>query len=304
MTAAERSARVRALWRTRPRSRVTELSVWALGALALAAWFSGEIWLGELFTERRRANLARFLREDALPRPLRDGEGGVGELWAWAGEVLSGRGAAAFLATLAIAVAAVVLAALAGALIAPAGARSLATREPYLFAGGAGGRGWRALVALTRGLCVLLRALPEYVWAYVLLAMLGPSAWPAVLALAIHNAGILGRLGADTLENVERGPLTSLRSLGASRSQLAALAAMPLALPRYLLFAFYRFESCIREATVLGMVGVVSLGYWINDARARQRYDEMLLLIFLGALLVLLADVLSLVARRWVRRAS
>ncbi len=54
---------------------------------------------------------------------------------------------------------------------------------------------------------------------------------------------------------------------------------MPLALPRFLLYFFYRFESCIREATVLGMLGTVSLGYWIQDARGRQSYDEMLLLV-------------------------
>jgi len=52
-------------------------------------------------------------------------------------------------------------------------------------------RAWRALSACTRAALILLRAIPEYVWAFLLLAMLGPSAWPAVLALAIHNSGIL-----------------------------------------------------------------------------------------------------------------
>lgn len=303
MNTAERADRVRALWRERPRSRLVRCTAWGLFGVAAVAWLSGEVGVGELLSERRRENLWRFLREDAMPRPLRDGGGGPGELLAWAGEVLADRGLTALGATLAIAVAAAVLAGLAGALLAPAGARSLATREPFLFVGGRGGAGWRALVAATRGLCVLTRALPEYVWAYLLLAMLGPSAWPAVLALALHNAGILGRLGADTVENIERAPLASLRSLGATRRQLAVLAVLPLALPRYLLYAFYRFESCIREATVLGMLGVVSLGYWISDARTRQRHDEMLLLVLLGALLVLLADLCSHAARRWVRGA-
>jgi ABC-type phosphate/phosphonate transport system permease subunit len=59
----------------------------------------------------------------------------------------------------------------------------------------------------------------------------------------------------------------------------------------------------VREATVLGMLGVVSLGYWIQDARARQFHDEMLLLVALGAVIVLIADILSQLARSWVRRA-
>jgi phosphonate transport system permease protein len=134
--------------------------------------------------------------------------------------------------------------------------------------------------------------------------MLGTSAWPAVLALAIHNAGILGRLGADTIENLDAAPLRSLRMLGASRRQLALNAVLPLSLSRFLLYFFYRFETCVREATVLGMLGFVSLGYWIQESRGRQTYDEMLLFVALGALLVLAADVLSIAARAWLRRAS
>ena len=72
-------------------------------------------------------------------------------------------------------------------------------------------------------------------------------------------------------------------------------------LPRFLLFFFYRFETCVREATVLGMLGIYSLGYWVDEARSRGRYDEMLFLVALGALLVLAADFVSWWARRAVR---
>jgi ABC-type phosphate/phosphonate transport system permease subunit len=60
----------------------------------------------------------------------------------------------------------------------------------------------------------------------------------------------------------------------------------------------------VREATVLGMLGFTSLGYWIADARARDRYDEMLVLILLGAVLVLAGDFVSAVTRALVRRAT
>ena len=55
--------------------------------------------------------------------------------------------------------------------------------------------------------------MPEYILAYLIMSMLGSPAWPAVLALAIHNTGILGRLHAETIENVERRPLAALRAL-------------------------------------------------------------------------------------------
>ncbi len=75
-------------------------------------------------------------------------------------------------------------------------------------------------------------------------------------------------------------------------------------LPRFLLFFFYRWETCVREATVLGMLGIVSLGYWIVDTRARNHYDEMFFFVLLGAGIVLVGDLVSAVAREVVRRAA
>ena len=105
------------------------------------------------------------------------------------------------------------------------------------------------------------------------------------------------------VENLPPGPLRALRALGAGRVPLALVGVYPAALPRFLLYFFYRWETCVREATVLGMLGIVSLGYWIDDARHRFRYDEMVFWILAGAAIVLLGDLLSAVVRRWLRRA-
>jgi phosphonate transport system permease protein len=150
---------------------------------------------------------------------------------------------------------------------------------------------------------IFLRSIPEYVWAFLAIALIGPSAWPAVLALALHNAGILGKLDAEVVENLERPSLEALRGLGARRGQLAVFGILPAVLGRWLLFFFYRWETCVREATVLGMLGIVSLGYFIQDARARNQYDTMFLLVLVGAAIVLLGDLVSALARRVVRRA-
>src|SRR5262249_35265392 len=197
---------------------------------------------------------------------------------------------------------AIALAAVAGLLLAPFAARNVAARNPFEFGAGPDRGAWRVVSTAARAFLVFLRAIPEYVWAFLLLAMLGATAWPARLALAIHNAGILGKLGAETVENLDSAPLRSLRGLGASRAQVTALAALPLALPRFLLYVFYRFETCVREATVLGLLGVVSLGYWIQDARARHFYDEMVFFVALGAGIVLAGDLLSAAARGYLRR--
>ena len=302
---SQRWSEIRRLRRTRPRSRFARGSALVLGALALYAWLCGEIAVVDLVSARRRANLERFLTQDAIPAPLRDGEGqGLGAVFSWAVDLLVDRGAAAVGATLWISVLAIVLAGALAALAAPFATRTLFTRDPYLLHGGGRGAGWRAITGTVRLGFIAMRAIPEYVWAFLLLAMLGPTPWVVVLALAVHNAGILGRLGGETLENLDAAPLRSLRMLGASRAQIAWTGLRPLGLPRFLLYFFYRYETCVREATVLGMLGVVSLGYWIGDARARQRYDELLFFVLLGVVLVLLGDVASYAARRYVRRGA
>ena len=302
------SAQVARLRRERPYKLLLRANSVALVALVVVSWSSGEIDVAELFSSRRAANLQRFVRQDALPLPLREQGFNVGALFDWAWGLIRDPGLRATLATLWISILAIVLAGIFALVTMPLAARTLATREPYLAGEGSAGQSgagpWRLLVALVRALYVFMRAVPEYVWAFLLMAMLGPSAWPAVLALAIHNGGILGRLDAETVENLEVAPLRSLRMLGASRRQISATALLPLAMPRLLLYFFYRFETCVREATVLGMLGVVSLGYYIVEARSRQFYDEMLLLVALGIVIVLVGDLLSYAARAWVRRAA
>lgn len=301
---------VRDLHRERPRSRLVRLSIVALAALAAYAWFSGEIAYEDMFTPRRAENLHRFLTVDVQPFELRDKPFEFSSYWSWAWNLGIDRGFAGARATLAIAVVAITLAALAGAALCLFAARNVASARPFERASdsarksASGASAWTVLASVTRALLVFLRAIPEYVWAFLFLAMLGANAWPAILALALHNAGILGKLGAETVENLDPRSLRALRALGASRAEVAVAGIFPLSLSRYLLYVFYRFETCVREATVLGMLGIVSLGYWIQDARSRQFYDQMLLFVALGAFIVLVADLFSAIVRAKLRRAA
>ncbi|RMH18239.1 MAG: ABC transporter permease subunit [Acidobacteria bacterium] len=298
---------IRRLYRQRPRSRFLRLSAALLLALVAYAWLGGDFGAGGMLSPRRLANVERFLGE-IRPFPLQGRDFEPAIFVRWLGEVMAEKGWHAARVTLELAVAAIVLAAVGGLLLSLPAARSWATPEPYLPSPRPPGRwrraSWRAVVASARSLQILLRAIPEYVWAFLFLALIGPTAWPIVLALALHNAGILGKLGAEVVENLEPQPLRALRALGADRRQIAAAGIFPQVLPRFLLFFFYRWETCVREATVLGMLGIPSLGFWILDARARQLYDEMLVLVLLGALLVIAGDVVSAVARGVVRRAA
>lgn len=304
LTAAQRDALIRDMYRRRPRNRFARVSALALAAVVVYAWASGTFRLGDLTTERARTNVQRFLN-DVRPYPLQ----GRGWDWSvyvdWLRSVLAGSAPRAVFSTLALSVAAIVLAGGAATVLGLAAARNVATPEPFVPGArppGAGARFvWGALVFLSRFMLIFLRAIPEYIWAFLLLTLLGVGAWPAVIALAIHNAGILGKLYAEVAENMEPSAPRALRALGARRSQIAFAAIFPHNLGRYLLYFFYRWETCVRDATVLGLLGFVSLGWFIQQARAGARYDDMLHFVLLGSILILAGDLVSSWARRFVR---
>ena len=291
----------------RSQSRFMRWSVVALALLVVYAWAGGDFRLDDLASQRRLDNLRRFARE-LVPHPLQSQPWDWGVARAWTAELLVTKGLDAAVTTLAMSIAAIVLAGIAGLAFSFGAARSFAVAEPYLLQTRSPSMItralWGALVWVTRSVLIVLRAIPEYVWAFLLVAMLGPSLWAAVLALAIHNTGILGKLNAEVIENLESETLAALRGLGAGRAQIAAAGLLPLVVPRFLLFFFYRWETCLREATVLGMLGIASLGFLIQDARARQHYDVMLVLILLGSVVVIAGDLLSAAAREAVRRSS
>ncbi|MEE2886467.1 MAG: ABC transporter permease subunit [Planctomycetota bacterium] len=292
------------LWQQRPRNRFRRNSLIAMAALTIVVFATGGFSFD--LSARRLANLERFFQE-IIPYPLQGKPFDFGVAWDWAVNLMAGGGWTALWSTLAISILAIVLAMLAAMLATLPAARNFANAEPFL----PGPRrpaamhdyGWRILVWLVRSALIVMRAIPEYVWAYLLVATLGLNAWPAILALAIHNAGILGRLNSELVENTDMQVPAALRGLGAGRGQIATFALLPRNSSRLLLYFFYRWETCVREATVLGMLGIASLGYMIHHARAALRYDEMFFLILAGAALVVTGDVISMLARHRARQA-
>ena len=151
---------------------------------------------------------------------------------------------------------------------------------------------------------MLARAMPEYILAFLLLRVFGPTYWVLIFALAIHNGGILLRLGAEVFDNTKSQASEVILAQGGNRSSAYLAAMMPAGFNRLVLFLFYRWESCIREATVLGMLGVASLGFLISDAKVAFFYDEMILWVCLGAALVFVGDLTSDFVRGKLRTAE
>lgn len=309
---SNRQARIEQLYRDRPRRPFVTGSVVVLVTVMAISWLAGDFQPGRLLSARQQANAVRFVGE-LQPWPLQqesapsDFGGRLQVAGHWFADLWVAKGAEAVATTLAISLVAILLAGLWGGLLSLPAARNFATPQPFLNTGrpmpGAARWLWRLAYVMARGGLAVVRAVPEYLWAFLLLAVFGPSVWPMILALALHNAGILGKLTAEVIENVDTRAPSALRGLGASRLTIVGAALVPLSLPRFLLYFFYRWETCIRESTVLGMLGMASLGFWIVDARARNTYDEMAFFIICGLILVLLGDLVSAVVRHFLRRA-
>lgn len=123
----------------------------------------------------------------------------------------------------------------------------------------AGYFGW-AGKGVARGILNALRAIPELVWAalMVLAAGLGPNA--GTLALALHTTGVLGRLFAEALENTPTAAADAIRNSGGSRLTAFCYGTLPLLWPQLTAYTLYRWENNIRMSTVLGFVGAGGLG--------------------------------------------
>jgi phosphonate transport system permease protein len=139
---------------------------------------------------------------------------------------------------------------------------------------------------------VVLRSTPEYVLAITFLLLWGPSMLPAAIALALHNGAIIGHLMGRYTENM------TLRIDSPKGVNLYFYDILPRLYPQFLAFLFYRWEVIMRETAILGILGITTLGFYIDSAFADLRFDRALFLIIITACLNILVDSLS----RWIRK--
>lgn len=154
---------------------------------------------------------------------------------------------------------------------------------------------WPRLIPLFRRISDIMRAVPEIVIALVLIFVLGGGPVPAMIAIAIHTAGALGKMFSEVAENADLKPVEGLASTGATWSQRMMLGVMPQVAPNYLSYALLRFEINIRASAILGFVGAGGLGYELRNAMAwgPGRFDEAGAIFILLFLTIVFFDQLS-----------
>ena len=151
---------------------------------------------------------------------------------------------------------------------------------------------------LARGLLNLFRSVPELIWALLFILAVGLGPFAGVLALGVHTAGVLGRLFAEVLENIDERACEALQAAGASRMQVFCYGMLPQALPDLVSFALYRWEVNIRAAAILGFVGAGGLGQQLFIALNLFLHHQLLTLIAAVLVLVSLVDLCSSLLRR------
>lgn len=235
------------------------------------------------------ASLWAFLTHDIVPAPLRDASWSDWRSWSrswdWLETLLMGQIAPGVANTLIVGQITLALTGVAALLAFPLGMPRFAGRLGSTL-GDAG--------------LVISRSTPEYMLAYLFLQMFGPSMLPAILALTLHNGAIIAHLTARQGDDLAR----ALRPDAPRGANLYFYEMLPRLFGPFLALCLYRWELILRESAILGILGVKTLGFYIDSAIAEIRLDRALALISATALITIAVDALSRVIRARLKVAA
>jgi phosphonate transport system permease protein len=156
----------------------------------------------------------------------------------------------------------------------------------------------RPAYVIARGLIAICRSVPDLVWALLFVTAVGLGPFAGALALTIHSVGMLGRLLAEVIEDMDMGPMEALASTGAGRLQIFSHAVVPTVLPSMLGIALFRLDENIRSSLVLGFVGAGGIGFQLLTAMNLFDYPTVSTLLVMTFIIVMGAERLS----AWLRR--
>jgi phosphonate transport system permease protein len=156
----------------------------------------------------------------------------------------------------------------------------------------------RVVYLLARGILNVFRGVSEIIWGLLFVVAVGLGAFPGVLALAVFSVGILGKLLAEAVEAVDRGPIEAIRSTGAGNLKVFLYGVWPQVMSIYLGYCLYYWDHNTRQATILGFVGAGGIGYTLFTHISTYEFEKATTAILVMVLLITLVDRLSWRLRR------
>jgi phosphonate transport system permease protein len=230
------------------------------------------------------SNLYRFFGHDIVPAPLRHSNLADPETWSalasWFSGILFRQVLPGTLQTFILAQISLVAAAILALALYPIVSRRFLGRPGHYFG---------------RALLVVARSTPEYMLAYLLLQLMGPSMLPAIIALSLHNGAIVGYLLGRQTDGL------TFRADAPKRANLYFFETTPRLYGQFLAYMLYRWEIILRESAIFGILGVRTLGYYVDAAISELHLDTALVLLFAVAAVSMSADAFSRGLRRRLR---
>ena len=159
---------------------------------------------------------------------------------------------------------------------------------------------WKNPVVPRVGKFVLdvLRAFPELVYAIIFIKVVGPGAFAGVLAIGVHQIGMLGKLFTEEMERMDETPVEACHAVGANGVQTMFYARLPQLMPIYASLVLNHFEIAVRSASTLGLVGAGGIGATLIFAIQACRWSRVGIILLTVIATVFLLDMLT----GWVRK--
>jgi phosphonate transport system permease protein len=154
------------------------------------------------------------------------------------------------------------------------------------------------VVQPTRRLMDAFRAIHEIVFALLFVVSVGLGPLAGVLALMVHNVGIVAKLFSEAVEAIDPRPVEGIRATGASRLQEVVFGVVPQVLPLWSSLSLYRLETNVRSATVLGIVGAGGIGQSLYENIRSFIYADTAAIILIVIITVVIVDLISWVLRK------
>ncbi|RDH82865.1 MAG: ABC transporter permease [endosymbiont of Galathealinum brachiosum] len=216
-------------------------------------------------------NVKRFFTHDIIPFPVRNGES-FNALWNWFCDLFLNEALPGIINTILLTQLALVTTGILALLLFPLISKLFFNRLGRLSG---------------HSFLVIMRSTPEYILAFILLTLWGPSMLPAVVALTLHNGAIIAHLMGRYSNNL------TIRNDLSSGLNLYFYEVLPRIYGQFLAFLFYRWEIIMRETAILGILGIATLGFYIDSAISDIRLDKAMVLIAFTAFLNIGIDILS-----------
>src|SRR5690606_9678950 len=150
---------------------------------------------------------------------------------------------------------------------------------------------------IARTLLTVLRSIPDLLWAALLVPILVVGPLPGAVALTMFTIGVLAKLGSETVEAIDPGPLEALRAAGAGRAATIVYAVIPQVAATMISYILYVFEINVRASVIIGLVGAGGIGFTLQTRLNFFDYTGVGLIIVVIFAVVLIIDSISVWAR-------